>query len=265
MDFYRGIEDKDDKLRPDSAALSNGFINWPPYDAPTGNPYQWFKKQITPDTWDIQKNYKMNDKVSYEGESYKIKRPVRLQPETPTFRPLPPLPPPGAKDNWEKLVAIVKNVTDLGTDWRKSTPGGLIATAATEAGAFSHTKYVYRVTYPDSGLYYFSLKPDGSVSGPGSQLDSKALLSRAPPYNKYLLISDVTTETDLKDDSKVHVVALYHGVVTTQEVTFLTPIPRGNLSGWKRKQDKNYETDFSASAVQKILGPLPKPAAMKKQ
>jgi hypothetical protein len=254
MNFYRGIEDKKNQLRPDSPALSQGFINWPIHDAPKGNRYQWFKKQITPDGWALNKNYAMNERVSYEGVSYQAKRPIRLKAETPNFRPLPPLPPPGSKNDWEVLVAIIRNVTDLGTDWRKSTPGGLIATAATEGGAFSHMTYVYRITYPDSGLYCFSLNPKGDVRGPGAQLNSQGMLSRTPPYNQYLLIADVGTETDLNDDSKVHVVALYHGVVPTQEVTFLTPIPRDKFSGWKRTHDKAYYTDFSDAAVQKVLG-----------
>lgn len=111
----------------------------------------------------------MNDKVSYEGDAYKAKRPIKLKPETPNFRPLPPLPPPGAKNDWEKLVTVIKNVADLATDWRKSTPGGLIATAATESGAFSHTKYVYLIAYADSELYYFNLKKDGSINRTGRQ------------------------------------------------------------------------------------------------
>jgi len=43
-----------------------------------------------------QENYAMNDNVSYQGQGYQAKRPIKLKPETPNFRPLPPLPPPGA-------------------------------------------------------------------------------------------------------------------------------------------------------------------------
>lgn len=49
--------------------------------------------------------------------------------------------------------------------------------------------------------------------------------------------------------------ALYHGAVTTQEVTFLTPIPGQKITGWKRKHDTSYQADFSQSGVDKILGP----------
>jgi len=214
--------------------MANGFVNWPKHQAPTGNIYEWFKAQINPTypAWDGKARYKIGDRVSFSNASFEAKSMINAPKALGAGPALPNPSPVGAPTAWTKLIFVPKDVAALGSNWRASTPGGLIATAATEVGSFSHMEYLYRMEYPDNDLYCFSVSDDGSATGQGVHPQEVALLARNSPYNQYLLITDASTIDELKN---AKVLGLYHGIVHTQEVTFLTPIPRDKFTGWRLK------------------------------
>jgi len=230
MKVYRGVN----KLGPNSSELSKGFINYPPASAPKGNLYDWFLLQMNPGDWEMGQAYKYGDKVTYDDQQFKAKRNVNPPKEIPGGdRPLPNVPPVGASKDWELIVNPAKDVNALGQSWRASTPGGLIATAVSEEGAFDTMEYVYEIEYKDDEVYCFSLNKDGSVQGAAFHPNFIEMQKRQDKYKQYLLVTNVSTAADLKTAS-LNMLALYHGVVQTQEVTFMSPIPRDKMAGWRQ-------------------------------
>ncbi len=125
-------------------------------------------------------------------------------------------------------VKELKTVNDLAFNWRGETPGGLIATAMTEAGAYDHMAHVYRVEYADADIFCFEMEKSGAIKGGGFKQGEGVNL---PADRRLLLLTDSQTPADAS------VVALYHGQVGTREVTFLNAIPRANITGHRGGKD----------------------------
>jgi hypothetical protein len=143
------------------------------------------------------------------------------------------------------------SVKDMAFAWRKQTPGGLIATSATEMGAWEQTKYVYRIDY--SQLYIFTLQNDGAP-GPFGSRESNALALGS----KYALLSDRPT---LEALPQATVLALYHGVVDSKEVTFMNPIPPSLITGYRPGGTQNRGQFKPLSAFTPELTDTPTPLA----
>ena len=114
----------------------------------------------------------------------------------------------------------IKTPHDLAFKWRVQTPGGLIATAMVEDGAYTQTHYFYKITIPDNELTFRRYLKGGAI-GP------EVPLSSVLEQRDYLIMHNGSSyET-------ADIIALYHGKANTKEVTFITPIPPRYISGFR--------------------------------
>src|SRR5688572_19673843 len=123
----------------------------------------------------------------------------------------------------------IGKVSDLGFKWRVTTPGGLVATAVPEEGAFEAKPYVYQIEYPDSELYFFRFEKANKNGAPsGSEpLSVRGESVDLATRKSYGLVANAPVVTDAT------VLAFYHGEVTTRELTFMSEIPRNKIIGWR--------------------------------
>jgi len=129
-----------------------------------------------------------------------------------------------------KGATISGKVRDLAFDWRKSTPGGLIATAITEEGAYDTMPYVYKIEIPDDELWAWMLQDNGT---PVELYQKVGKDAKFPDCKHYMLIANN------KNLGEASILALYHGPVNTKEVTFMTPILRKYIAGWRNGGTNN--------------------------
>lgn len=129
------------------------------------------------------------------------------------------------------LTKVLDKATlnDIGMTWRKQTPGYLVATAMTKAGAFEQMTYLYKIEIPDLVLTARKIGEKGVVG-------DAFPLSDALTYTKYFILHDGTTYNDAT------IIAFCHGLVDTKEATFLTAIPRAYIVGY-RQTSLTLETD----------------------
>lgn len=120
-----------------------------------------------------------------------------------------------------------KNVMTMAFRLRVQTPGGLIATAMKEAGAFEGKSYVYKITLPDVSLVELTRQGAGKPVAP---------VDDPLEVRGYFLILDNA------DYQKASLIGIGHGQVDTKEATFLTAIPRKYVVGYRKKT----ETAFTA-------------------
>jgi hypothetical protein len=119
-----------------------------------------------------------------------------------------------------------KNVMTMAFRLRVQTPGGLIATAMKEAGAFEGKRYVYKITIPNVSLV--ELKNSGAgapINGVEDPLEIR----------KYFLV------LDNPDYNQASLIGIGHGQVDTKEATFLTPIPAKYIVGHKTKTENQFQ------------------------
>ena len=111
---------------------------------------------------------------------------------------------------------------DVGMTWREQTPGGLVATAQTQEGAFAKS-YFYKISIPDRELMAWELTNKGDR-------ERQIPLSNVGTTRKYCIIHNGNTyET-------ATIIALCHPV-HTREATFLTAIPAQYIVGTRTGKD----------------------------
>ena len=127
-------------------------------------------------------------------------RPMRPRPRYPNQT----APPGGASSRWKEVVNIPKDLVTLGADWRSTTGGGLVATAAAETGSFSHKAGQSSVS-PAARLVERNY---GSLSRAGIAIAFKAYSRQPPPrfarrtnFGKKLLSSTDGPHTQARGDS----------------------------------------------------------------
>jgi len=112
---------------------------------------------------------------------------------------------------------------DVGMTWRQQTPGGLVATAQHQEGAYAGKNYFYKITIPDTELMAWELNNKG-------HRERQIAVAEVGTTRKYCLIHNSTTyET-------ATLIALCHPV-STREATFLTAIPSQYIVGTRTGKD----------------------------
>ncbi|WP_287849469.1 hypothetical protein [Acidiphilium sp.] len=119
---------------------------------------------------------------------------------------------------------ISADTNTIGQGLRKETPGNLIATAMTQAGAYQQTAYFYKITIPDNELTFQKIKQNGELAEIISA--QEALTTKA----YFLLFNNSSFEN-------ADILALCHGVVDSKEATFFTGIPAKYIVGYRSGQN----------------------------
>lgn len=113
-----------------------------------------------------------------------------------------------------------KKPLDIGMEWRKQTPGFLVATAMTQTGGFQQMKYFYKISIPNGELTAQELEMNGT-------LGKTFPVNEASTRNKYFLLFNHLTYQNAT------LIAFCHGIVHSKEATFLTTIPARYIEGYR--------------------------------
>ena len=133
--------------------------------------------------------------------------------------------PPAQTMSGDEARAFLQNMAggpaEIGMVWRGQTPGGLIATAMTEEGAYSHLQHFYKITIPDEEI---TLRLLTRTKALGANVQHSSAL-KTPAY--FVLFNNGNYQA-------ADLIGFCHGLVHTKEVTFLTAIPARYIAGFRQ-------------------------------